>query len=119
VAEVITVEIPLRTVSEMNIRGHWAAKAVRVKRHRQTTHWALLTTVKPALPCTVTLTRIAPRALDGDNLQASFKATRDGVADWLQVDDRDPRVTWRYGQRRGMSKQYAVEVCIESIGGST
>lgn len=103
----------------MNARGHWAPRAARAKRHRQTTHWALLTSVKPALPCTVILTRIAPRELDGDNLQASLKATRDGVADWLGVDDRDARVTWRYGQRRGTSKRYAVEVRIEPTGGST
>jgi hypothetical protein len=111
---VIRVEIPIRTVSEMNARGHWAARAARVKRHRQTTHWVLRGTIKPDIPCTITLTRIAPRELDGDNLQASFKATRDGVADWLNVDDRDSRVVWRYAQRRGERKRYAVEVCIES-----
>ena len=110
----IRVEVPIRTVSEMNVRGHWAPRAQRAKRHRQTTRWALRTTSRPALPCTVTLTRIAPRELDGDNLQASFKATRDGVADWLNVDDRDPRVVWRYAQRRGERKRYAVEVRIES-----
>lgn len=30
--------------------------------------------------------------------------TRDGVADALGVDDRDPRVEWVYGQRRGSAK---------------
>jgi len=28
----------------------------------------------------------------------------------LGIDDRDPRVTWTYAQRRGKPKQYAVEV---------
>ena len=114
----IRVEVPIRTVSEMNARGHWAPRAARAKQHRQLTHWTLLTNSRPTLPCTVTLTRIAPRGLDGDNLQASFKATRDGVADWLDVDDRDPRVVWRYAQRRGECKQYAVEICIELTGRS-
>ena len=27
-----------------------------------------------------------------------FKATRDGVADWLGVDDGDKRLSWRYAQ---------------------
>lgn len=65
-----------------------------------------------ALPCTVTLTRIAPRDLDGDNLQSSLKAIRDGVADFLKVDDRDSRVTWAYAQERGAPKFYGVRVEI-------
>jgi hypothetical protein len=64
------------------------------------------------LPLVVTLTRVAPsNGLDGDNLQGSLKACRDGVADWLGVDDRDPRVTWLYEQRRG--KEWSVEVHVE------
>ena len=50
----------------------------------------------------ITLTRIAPRTLDDDNLAAGFKATRDRVADWLGVDDGDKRLTWRYAQERGL-----------------
>lgn len=60
----------------------------------------------------ITLTRIAPRAFDDDNLAASFKALRDGVADGLTVDDGDPRVTWRYAQRRGKAREYAVIIEI-------
>jgi hypothetical protein len=48
--------------------------------------------------------------LDGDNLQSAFKATRDGVADWLGVDDGDPRLDWQYRQRKGAAKVYAVEI---------
>ena len=58
----------------------------------------------------VTLTRIAPRALDDDNLRGALKACRDGVADWLAIDDRDPRVRWEYAQRKGKPGQYAVAV---------
>jgi hypothetical protein len=64
------------------------------------------------LPCVVTLTRIAPRALDDDNLRGALKATRDEVAAWLLVDDRDPRVTWTYAERRGAVREYAVEVSV-------
>jgi hypothetical protein len=60
------------------------------------------------------LVRIAPRALDDDNLRGALKAARDGVSDAMGVNDRDPRVTWLYGQRRGSTGQYAVEVSVWS-----
>ncbi len=67
----------------------------------------------PAL--VVTLTRVAPRALDDDGAVTSLKACRDGVADALGLpNDRDPRVTWRYAQRRGKVREYAVEVRLEA-----
>jgi hypothetical protein len=48
--------------------------------------------------------------LDGDNLQSGFKAVRDGVADWLGVDDGDKRIDWQYGQRSGGVNVYQVEI---------
>lgn len=53
-----------------------------------------------SLPCVVRLTRLSPGTLDDDNLRGALKAVRDGVADRLGVDDRDPRVTWEYAQER-------------------
>lgn len=98
----------------MNVREHWAAKAKRAKKQRGETFLQLrCAALGHEVPCTVTLTRIAPRSLDGDNLQASLKNVRDGVADWLKVDDRDARVNWLYGQRRGGVKELAVEVLVE------
>ena len=44
----------------------------------------------------------------------SFKAVRDGVADWLGVDDGSSLVDWQYCQRSGGPKVYKVE--IEVIG---
>lgn len=109
----VVVTFPCRTVSGMNVREHWAVKAARAKKHRGETYLQLrCAALGYELPCTVTLIRIAPRPLDGDNLQASLKNVRDGVADWLKVDDRDLRVTWKYEQRRGKPKEYAVEVCV-------
>jgi hypothetical protein len=68
----------------------------------------------------VTLTRLAPsRGLDDDNLAASLKAVRDGVADALGLaEDRDPRVTWRYAQANGravlgLPSGYGVRIEIE------
>src|SRR5262245_44239389 len=77
----------LRTVSEANKREHWAAKARRAKQQRIATfRW-----LQHLLPrhtqapdqLHITLTRVAPRALDDDNAQAALKAVRDGVSDYL------------------------------------
>ena len=42
-------------------------------------------------------------------------AVRDGIADALGIDDRDKRITWRYGQQRGAPLQYAVRVVLEAV----
>lgn len=103
-------ELPLRIESVANKREHWSARARRTKMHRL----AALAVPPHPLPCVVTLIRVAPRALDTDNLASGFKALRDGIADRLGVADNDPRVTWRYEQTRGKSKEYAARVSITS-----
>ena len=93
----------LRLGRGKNDREHHMTRARRVKRERAAVGWALRTAARPALPCTVTMTRISPSAgLDDDNLVGSLKAVRDAVADWLGVDDRDS-LTVRYlcAQERG------------------
>lgn len=71
---------------------------------------------RPSLPLVVTLVRIAPRELDDDNLRGAFKAMRDAVAEWLGVDDADPRVEWAYGQKRAGPREYRVGIEIEGRG---
>lgn len=110
----ILVTLPIRAESVANLREHWRAKHARAQLHR-TTAWAALRAVsQPKVilgPIVVTITRIAPRSLDSDNLASSLKATRDGVADWLGIDDKDtPRLQWRYAQERGKPKTYQVRV---------
>jgi len=102
---VITVTLPLRIVSTLNVREHWSKRHKRAQAHRK----AALVVPKAELPVTVKLTRIGLKTLDGDNLQGGLKALRDGIADRLGVDDADPRVTWEYAQERG---EYAVRVEI-------
>lgn len=80
------------------------ARHRRVKAERWATHAGLVGKPRPALPCVVLLTRCRPRggvALDDDNLANSLKAVRDQVADWLGINDRDPRAQWRYAERMG------------------
>lgn len=109
----LKVELPLKTKSALNVRGHWGARAGRSKRERATTRLALEDRPPPPLPVVVTLTRVAPRQLDGDNLQGSLKAIRDEVARWLgSGDSPKDEILWRYEQRRGEPKAYAVEVHI-------
>lgn len=103
--------LPLRIESVANRREHWSKRASRTKAHRL----AALAVPKHPVPCVVTLIRVAPRALDGDNLQSGFKALRDGIADRLGVDDADPRVRWEYDQVRGKHKEYAARVQIRPL----
>lgn len=102
-------ELPIRIESVANVREHWARKAKRAKAHRQ----AAMAVPAHPLPCVVTLTRIAPRKLDDDNLASGFKALRDGIADRLSVDDGDPRIRFVYRQQTGQPKQYAARVEIQ------
>lgn len=104
--------LPVRTVSEANAHEHWRKRAKRAKHQR-----GLAVLVMrghgykiPAPPLFVRITRIAPRALDSDNLAGSQKHVRDGVADWLGINDRDPRIQWVYAQAKGAPKFYAVRV---------
>ena len=103
------VHLPIATVSESNRRDHWQVKRKRAKAQR-----TMAATLVPrfGLPCVVTLTRISPRALDDDNLRGALKHVRDGVADRLGIDDRDPRVEWRYAQRKGAVKAVEVELGV-------
>jgi len=110
----VSVVLPLRIVSEANGREHWRQKAARARLHRATARAVLQRFARPMHDGVVwiDLVRIAPRQLDGDNLQSGFKATRDGVADWLGINDGSPRLQWSYHQRQGLPKQYAAEVVV-------
>lgn len=107
--------VPLRTVSGANAREHHMARARRVKIEREAVAWMLKTAQRPALPCVVTLTRVAPSSgLDlDDNLPGALKGVRDEVAKWLGVNDRRRDVVrYEYAQRRGVGKAGAWQVWI-------
>jgi hypothetical protein len=120
----IDVTFPMRTVSEANRRGHWSKHSGRTKGQREAAGLVVqaesqklyqrrsstLMSVGAQWPMKVTLARLAPRDLDDDNLRGALKAVRDGVADALGIDDRDPRVTWLYAQEK--AKGYAVRITI-------
>lgn len=104
------IGVPVKTMSTLNLREHWAQRARRAKTHRNAAFaLARSRAATMKLPVTVTLTRIAPsNGLDDDNLRGALKSVRDGIADAFRLDDRDPRIVWRYDQQRG--KPYSVKV---------
>jgi len=115
----ITLRVPVRTVSEANRHEHWR---VRHKRSKDQ-HWAVMAAWNnadvdgqgvPKLPIRVTLTRVSPRKLDSDNLAMSCKHVRDAVAKMLGIDDGDPGVTWVYQQEKGLGPgRYEVVIQVE------
>lgn len=70
------------------------------------------------LPCLITITRIAPRALDWDNLLYSLKWITDGICGRLIPGlapgraDGDKRISIQYGQEKGGVREYALRVTI-------
>lgn len=112
----IAFTVPVRTVSEANAHQHWRERQRRAKEHRHTASWmaraALAKAVSIVWPAKVTMTRVSPRELDDDNLAGALKHVRDGIADALGMNDRDPRIHWAVAQRQD-SGGYSVEVTIE------
>jgi hypothetical protein len=105
------VTIPVRLVSESNAHEHWRSRQKRAKSQRATVAAVARSVLaRPALPCVIRITRIAPKALDRNNLDGSAKHVVDGLADWLGIDDRDPRVAYVCEQERGAKGDYAVRV---------
>lgn len=115
---VIVVDIPVRIISEANSRQHWRKAAARKQLHRQTARLVLQQYARPMGESelfTITLTRVAPRKLDDDNLSSGFKAVRDGVADWLGIDDGSPRICWQYAQEKSKAGEYAARVHVSWV----
>jgi crossover junction endodeoxyribonuclease RusA len=77
-----------------NGRGHWAEKARAVKAARQAAWAAALAAGVKSLPLgypfaiAVTVYPKTRNAIDADNAVASLKASLDGIADALGVDDQ-------------------------------
>lgn len=113
--------IPAKTISESNSSEHWVKKANRHKIQK----WMVKKAFRDhnlsfTLPVEVTITRIAPKSLDShDNLPISQKWICDQIAAEItgikqagRADDVK-EITWKYQQKKGKVKEYAVEVEIE------
>ncbi|MCD7889417.1 MAG: hypothetical protein LUG23_05835 [Oscillospiraceae bacterium] len=120
--------LPIKVVSELNKAGHehWMKTANRRKQQRFAAKLMTAGQVKDkwdGQPITVTFTRLigkGGRKFDsGDNLSSSFKAIRDGVADGLEINDNDPRVTWEYEQVKDATHMYGVKITFTDTPFST
>lgn len=101
--------LAMKLPSVANQRLHWATKAKQVKAQRKAVAmaWrcvpreqrqALAEWRHEGFRLAVTLSRVATRKLDDDNLASAFKAVRDQVAAELGIDDGGDAVAWRYTQ---------------------
>src|SRR5688572_29324470 len=97
------VTLPLQLPSLANMRKHHMALWRLKKGQQDAVALACrgpFSVARVQAPCVVTLVRIGPRPLDGDNLQSACKAVRDAIAKLLEIDDADVRIEWRYQQER-------------------
>ena len=106
--------VELVTPSVANLREHFAQKAKRASGHRKAGYLMTKGFKGPFRRALVILTRHAPRLVDSDNLAALLKNVRDGVADGLQVDDRDPSVIWHTQQVKAKTAAVSVSVWVLS-----
>lgn len=131
----IVLTVPgLELVSEANAHEvHWNRMRRAQKQHKAVDK-VLSIARRPALPCEVRITRLAPQELDTDNLDGSAKHVRDRIALWLVPktrvirrgkragtverygDDSDPRISWHVGQERAPS--YEVRITIRTWSAS-
>ncbi len=104
----------IKTVSEANMREHWAVKARR-KREQQMAFHFLWKTYKPvvSLPATITFVRHACNTLDSDNLAGAFKHVRDQLAKELNIDDGSPSINWLYRQVKTIKREHYFMVDIK------
>ncbi len=106
-----TVTIPMRTKNPLNTREHWRKVANLSKANRMATYFWMMRFGRPpsGQKWTVTLTRLGRKMDAGCGLNAALKPVRDGVADWLGIDDGSPLIEWRYAQQKG-SDQVRIDV---------
>jgi hypothetical protein len=114
----LLLDLPLKTVSEINRRDHWTARSKRRKAQQLEVHveWkAKIGTRRIKLPCKVSFKRIGPKMLDDDNLRSACKHVRDEVARLLGSHDGfGSPVTWHYDQEAIGKHEYRLRIEVES-----
>lgn len=111
-------------IKENNRGGeHWskAKKRHDIQKFLIRTHMNYYLFEEIPRPCIVTMTRIAPRMMDEDNLIQAFKWIKDELASIIIDEfkefrvgycDADKRITWKWTQEKGKPKQYAIRIEI-------
>lgn len=119
----VCLVIPMDLQSEANSRQHKAEASGRVHAQRFAALCALRSRhpVRPPLPAGVVVVRVVapPRKFfDSDNVARAAKAVRDGIADYLRVDDGDARLLWAYEQEEAPPGLARDAVRIEMYSGA-
>jgi hypothetical protein len=123
---IVSIELPMRLVSELNMHEHYRLRMKRRRNQAAAVNLALMAATwhapvacPPSRPLDVQFTRVAPRSLDSDNLVSSFKAARDAIAKYLCIDDKSDLIDWlKPKQERGAPKQYALKIEIRERRGA-
>jgi len=129
-------KLPIKTVSEANGHKnavkkngkviykteHWSQKAKRHRLQKEAIKFGLANRLDDScLPCTIKITRIAPRFLDKfENLPMSLKYVNDAICELLVPGkaigqaDSDKRIETICDQKKGVVGEYAIEIEIIS-----
>lgn len=100
-------EMPIAVVSEANLRDNRFVHSRRVRQQRELAgKYCKMRLGRREWPgrYRIVLTRLKgyrQRDYDDDNLRPAFKAVRDGIAQYLAIDDGSKRLTWEYRQEKG------------------
>lgn len=116
------VTVPgVKVVGEANRRDHWAVRRRRAMGQKAATHAALVTLgpdvrdrFRAAATVTVRFVRIGGKKLDSDNLVGGFKAIRDQLAKWLQVDDGSDRLRFEWPVQEAGSAGFRIELTAQN-----
>lgn len=81
-----------------NDRKHWAVKSKATKAYRFTAK-SMCLGAEPGIIRVAFCPKSKGPFPDKDNCIAAFKAGQDGIADALNVNDRDLTVTYEFGER--------------------
>ena len=111
------VTLPVKLDPRANFRGHTRSRQhVKSVQYQRGFTAMFLRSRASRLPPPVklTLVRIAPRRLDpNDNLPMAFKSVVDGIADWLELNDRSD-LFCRYDQEKAETPNtYGCRIVIE------
>lgn len=119
-----SIDVRKDLIKENNRRGeHWS----KAKKRHDTQKLLIRSQMNYYLfeeiprPCQVTMTRIAPRMMDEDNLIQAFKWIKDELASAIIDEfkefkagycDNDRRIAWKWTQEKGGVRQYAIKISI-------
>lgn len=113
----------LKLVSLTNQREHWRTRSRRAKEHRAAVRSAVdaagLGLLIARAPTLVAMTYwFRGPKMDSDNLESALKHVRDGVAEWLRVDDGSPDIVFLRPlmYRAGNGRATGVGVAVKTAG---